>query len=44
MKEIGKTFFIGENGMNPLGILPVAQNIWPKGPENIYFRSMYISL
>ena len=35
MNELGKTFSIGENGINPLGILPVPQNIWPKGPKDI---------
>ena len=34
---IGKDVFIGENGINPFGILSVLQNIWPKGPEDIYF-------
>ena len=34
---MGKTFSIGKNGVNPLKILPVPQNIWPKGPEDIYF-------
>ena len=37
MNELGKTFSIGENGINPMGILPVPQNIWPKGPKDIYF-------
>ena len=37
MNELVKTFSIGENGMNPLGILPIPENIWPKGPEDIYF-------
>ena len=31
--EIRKAFSIGENGMNPLAILPIPQ----KGSENIYF-------
>ena len=42
--ELGKTFSIGENGMNPLEILPMQQNVWPmqqnvwrKGPEDKYF-------
>ena len=30
-------FSIGENGMNPLRIFPIQQNVWPKGPEDIYF-------
>ena len=35
---IGKNIFsIGENGMNPLGILPIPQNVWPKGPQDIHF-------
>ena len=35
---LGKIFVIGENGMNLLGILPIPQNVWPKGPENyLYF-------
>ena len=34
MNELGETFSIGENGINPLGILPVPRNIWP---EDIYF-------
>ena len=37
MNELEKTFPIRENGINPLRILPVPQNIWPKGPEDIYF-------
>ena len=37
MNELGETFSIGENGINPLGILPVPQKIWPKDPEDIYF-------
>ena len=37
MNELGETFSIGENGINPLEIPPVPQNIWPKGPEDIYF-------
>ena len=28
---------IGENRMNSLEILLIPQNIWPKGPEDIYF-------
>ena len=32
MNELGKIFRTGENGINPLGILPVLQNIWPKSP------------
>ena len=27
--------WIGKNGMNPLGILPIPPNIWPKGLEDI---------
>ena len=34
---IGKTFSIWENGMNSLDILPIQQNIWSKGTEDIYF-------
>ena len=26
-----------ENGMNTLEILPILHNVWPKGPEDIYF-------
>ena len=37
INELGKIFSIGENGINSLGILPISQNIWPKGPKNIYF-------
>ena len=37
VNELGKAFSIVENGMNPLGILPIPQNIWPKGPEDNYF-------
>ena len=44
MNELGETFCIGENGINPLGILPVPQNIWPKDPQGIYFWPMHISL
>ena len=32
-----KTFSIGENGMDPLRILPIAENVWPKDPEDLYF-------
>ena len=35
--ELGKTFSSGENGLNPLGILPIPQNVWPKGLEDKYF-------
>ena len=31
---MGKTFSIGENGMNPLGVLPIPQNVWKKDPED----------
>ena len=34
---MGKTFSIGDNGMNPLGILPIPHNVWPEVPEDIYF-------
>ena len=44
MNELGKTFSMGENGINPLRILPVPYNIWPKGPEDISFLPMYINL
>ena len=37
INELAKTFSIGENGMNPLGILPIPENILRKDPENIYF-------
>ena len=37
MNELGKKKFIGENGMNQLGILHMPQNAWPKGSEDIYF-------
>ena len=37
MNELEKTFSIRENGINPLGILPIPQNIRPKSPEDIYF-------
>ena len=33
-----------ENGMNPLGILPIPQNIWPKGPEGIFLAYLYKSI
>ena len=36
INELGKTFSIGENGMNPLGLPSKPQNIWPKGPEYVY--------
>ena len=42
MNEQGKTFSIGENGINPLGILPVPQNIWPKDPEDIQLFLTYV--
>ena len=28
-------FLIGKNGMNPFGILPMPQNVGPRGPEKI---------
>ena len=34
--ELGK-ISSGENGMNPLGVMPMPQNIWPEGPEDIHF-------
>ena len=37
MNELGKTFSFGENGINPLGILPVPQKFGQKGPEDNYF-------
>ena len=37
MNELGEAFSIGENGIDPSGVLPVPQNIWPKDPEDIYF-------
>ena len=30
-------FSIGENGMNPLGILAIPQNVWSKGPWRYIF-------
>ena len=30
--------------MNPLRIMPMPQNVWSKGPEDIYFQLMYTSL
>ena len=36
-KYLGKIFLVGENRMNSWEILPMSQNIWPKGPEDIYF-------
>ena len=35
---------MGKKGMNPLEILPIPQNVWPKGTEDIYFEPIYISL
>ena len=35
--ELEKIFSVGENGRNPLRILPMPQNVWSKGPEVIYF-------
>ena len=35
MNELEEAFSIRENGINPLRILPVPQNIWLKDP--IYF-------
>ena len=29
--------------MNPLAILPISQNVWPKSPKDIYFYPMNIS-
>ena len=37
INELGKTFSNWENGRNPLGIPPIPQNVWSKGPENMYF-------
>ena len=35
---IGKKIYAtGENGMKPLGILPIPQNISPKGAKDMYF-------
>ena len=34
MNELEEAFPIGESGINPLRILPVPQNIWPKDPIN----------
>ena len=43
--NIGKNIFnIGKNRINPWKILPMPQNIWPKGPENTYFYPMYMSV
>ena len=44
MNEVGKTFSIGENGIYPLGILPVPQNIWQKGPEDLFLAYVYKSI
>ena len=41
---IGKNISIEEHGINPLEILPVPQNIWHEGSEDIYFYPMYIRL
>ena len=32
-----KHIFHWGNGMNPWGILPIPQDAWPIGPENMYF-------
>ena len=32
-----KHFPLGENGRNPLEIRPIPQNVWSKGPKEIYF-------
>ena len=41
---IGKNkFFLGENGMDPLEILPIPHNVRPKDPD-IFLACMYISL
>ena len=37
INELGKTFSIGENGINPLEIQPILQNTWPRGPQDVYF-------
>ena len=37
MNELGETFSIGESGINPLGILPVPQKIWPNDSEEFFF-------
>ena len=37
-----KHIFHRGNGMNPKGILPIPQDVWPIDPENIYFWPMYV--
>ena len=37
MNELGETISTGENRINPLAFFPIPQNIWSKGPEDIYF-------
>ena len=44
MNELGKTLSIGKNGINPFGILPVPQNIWQKGPEDLFLAYVYKSI
>ena len=38
--EWGGGAFYGENGMNPLGMLPIQQNVCTKGPEGKCFYPM----
>ena len=38
--RVGGGAFYGENGMNPLGMLPIQQNVCTKGPEGKCFYPM----
>ena len=42
INELGKIFSTGENGMNPLGILPIPKNVWSKGPDWRYLFLAYL--
>ena len=43
INELGKTFLTGKNEMNPLGNHPISQNVWPKGPKDIFIPYEYKS-
>ena len=42
MNELGKTFSIGENGINSLGILPIPRNFWLNKIPRRYTFAAYV--
>ena len=42
INELGKTFSIGENGINPLEIQPILQNTWPRGSQDVYLQTIHM--